>query len=159
MNHITLTMLRNWLLWATVHARLPEKFDSSIKNDESSLKITHPNQSFIDTPFLRDFYYRRKIICPGPWIPRLTIIVQFWSKSVIARSWDRSVRLHRCWWQFLGIGDRISILMTSFVCQCQTLGKNGQNRHQYLEVVANRVRRARVPLVCHALRFARNFYN
>ena len=61
-------------------------------DDESSLKITHPNQSFIDTPFLRDFYYRRKIICPGPWIPHLTIIVQFGWKPGIGWSWDRSVR-------------------------------------------------------------------
>ena len=69
-------------------------------DDESSLKITHPNQSFIDTPFLRDFYYRRKIICPGPWIPRLTIIAQFGCKSGIARSGDRSVRFGPRFLQF-----------------------------------------------------------
>ena len=41
------------------------------------------------------------------------------------------IRLHRCWWQedvgglcwwqFSGVGDRISILMTSFWCWCPTL--------------------------------------
>ena len=49
-----------------------------------------------------------------------------------------------CWWQFSGVGDRISILVTSFVCWCPTLmlredvgDKNDKNRHQHLKVVGN----------------------
>ena len=84
MNHTTLTMLRNWLIWATVHAWLPEKFDSS-------LKITHPRIIHWHT-FLRDFYYRGKLFCSGSWILRLTIIVLFGCKlrflGLIGPSWS-----------------------------------------------------------------------
>ena len=56
---------------------------------------------------------------------------------------DKRMLATLSWWQFLDVSDRISILVTSFGCWCPTLmledvrDKNGQNRYQYLKVVAN----------------------
>ena len=53
---------------------------------------------------------------------------------------DKWMLVTLSWWQFW---DRIPILVTSFGCWCPTLmledvrDKNGQNRDQYLKVVAN----------------------